>query len=68
MRKARSRVKELETQRYGVAIDISEEKVMLSGLFNDALGSYVSYKIKVLIITLNKEIWNHRCRCLMKRR
>ena len=68
LRKARSRVKELATQRYGVAIDISDEKVMLSGLFNDVLGSYVSYKIKVLIITLNKEIWNHRCRCLFDKK
>ena len=68
LRKARSRVKELATQRYGVAIDISDEKVMLSGLFNDALGSYVSYMIKVLIITLNKGIWNHRCRCLFDKK
>ena len=41
---------------------------MLSGLFNDVLGPYVSYKIKVLIITLNKEIWNHRCRCLFDKK
>ena len=41
------------------------EKVMLSGLFNDALEPYISYRIKLSII-LNKEIWNHRCRCLMK--
>ena len=41
---------------------------MLSGLFNDVLGSYVSYKIKVLIITFNKEIWNYGCRCLFDKK